>query len=384
MPERTVSFGVIGCGLMGREFVSAAARWHHLLELDFRPRVVAACDTNSGALSWFQRACPGLRTSADYRELLDDREVEALYIALPHDLHEEVYLAAIAAGKHFLGEKPFGIDLAANRRITAAIASRPELTIRCASEFPFFPAAQMILRSLRERRFGRVLEVRSGLCHSSDLDPEKPINWKRTIAHNGAYGCMGDLGMHALHVPLRMGWRPRDVRALLTKIVSQRPGPDGRRVACETWDNAVLACMVGDSRDTEFPLLLEMKRIAPGDTNTWFLEVYGTELSARFSTRRPRTLETLPFERGHPQAWQLRDVGSETVYPGITGAIFEFGFSDAILQMWAAYLDELVHGAAGMRQPFTCVTPAEAASSHVVFEAALESQRTGSVIRVAD
>jgi predicted dehydrogenase len=382
MGERTIGFGVIGCGLMGREFASAAARWDHLLDLDFRPRLVAACDTNPAALAWFRRAVPGIRTGTDHRELLSDAEVEALYIAVPHDRHEELYLAAIAAGKHFLGEKPFGIDRAANQRITAAIASRPELTIRCASEFPFFPAAQMIVRALRERRFGRVLEVRSGLCHSSDLDPEKPINWKRTIAHNGAYGCMGDLGMHALHIPLRMGWLPRDVRALLTKIVRERPGPDGRRVPCETWDNAVLACMVGDSREREFPLLLEMKRIAPGDTNTWFLEVYGSELSARFSTRRPRTLETMPFERGRPQAWHVRDVGCESAYPSITGAIFEFGFSDAILQMWAAYLDELVHGTADMRQPFPCVTPAEAAASHRLFDAALASQRDGSVVRL--
>ena len=41
----------------------------------------------------------------------------------------------------------------------------------------------------------------------------------------------------------------------------------------------------------------------------------------------------------------------------ITGPIFEFGFSDAILQMWAAFCDELVHGKDGMRQPLTCATP---------------------------
>jgi predicted dehydrogenase len=383
MSERVVSFGVIGCGLMGRAFVSAAARWRDLLDLDFRPRVVAACDVEPAALDWFRRAVPDVRLASDHRALLADDGVEALYIAVPHDRHEEIYLAALAAGKHFLGEKPFGIDRAANERIVAAIAARPSLTVRCASEFPFFPAAQMIVRSLEQRRFGRILEVRSGLLHSSDVDPDKPINWKRVIARNGEYGCMGDLGMHALHIPLRMGWLPRDVRALLTKIVTHRTDRTGARVPCETWDNAVLACMVGESRDTEFPMLLEMKRISPGDTNTWFLEVYGTEWSARFSTRRPRTLETLPYERGRPQAWRVLDVGSETAYPSITAPIFEFGFADAILQMWAAYLDELVHGAGRMRQPFTCVTPDEAAQSHRVFDAALESQRSGSVVKLS-
>src|SRR5207247_5920526 len=101
-------------------------------------------------------------------------------------------------GKHLLGEKPFGIDLAANNAINAAISAHPELFVRCSSEFPFFPGGQEALRFVRERRFGRVLEVRSQFLHSSDLDPTKPINWKRRAELNGEYGCMGDLGMHAL------------------------------------------------------------------------------------------------------------------------------------------------------------------------------------------
>ena len=71
-----------------------------------------------------------------------------------------------------------------------------------------------------------------------------------------------------------------------------------------------------------------------------------------------------------------------SAYPTITGAIFEFGFSDAILQMWAAFLDELVHGREGMRQPFHCATPEEAALTHRLFTAALASQRERSVVDV--
>ncbi|MFO0980297.1 MAG: Gfo/Idh/MocA family oxidoreductase [Planctomycetota bacterium] len=381
--ERIIPFGVIGCGLMGREFASAAARWDHLLDLEWRPRIIAACDLNASALEWFRRAVPGIRTSCDPEALLGDPAIEALYIAVPHDQHEDLYRAAIAAGKHFLGEKPFGIDRAANQRILTDLARRPDLLVRCSSEFPFFPAAQMIVRALREQRFGRILEVRCGLLHSSDLDPDKPINWKRMVARNGEYGCMGDLGMHALHIPLRAGWFPHDLRALLTKIVAERPDRTGAKVPCETWDNALLACRVGSTPADEFPLLLEMKRISPGDINTWFIEVYGTRLSARFSTRRPRTLETMPFARDQPQAWHQLDVGSASAYRSITGGIFEFGFSDAILQMWAAYGDELVHGQRAMQQPFHCVTPEETRQSHLILDAALESQRRAATIMLA-
>jgi hypothetical protein len=60
-------------------------------------------------------------------------------------------------------------------------------------------------------------------------------------------------------------------------------------------------------------------------------------------------------------------------------AIFEFGFSDAILQMWASFLYELKHGQRPARFA-GCVTPEETALSHRLFTAALESQRTAATI----
>src|SRR3954468_12121181 len=253
MPERVVRFGVIGAGLMGREFASAAARWMHLADLGVRPELAVVCDTNPDVLGWYERLDPKPRLVGDYRELLADATVEAVYCATPHHLHEEIYVATLDAGKHLLGEKPFGIDLAANAAINRAAAAHPDLLVRCSSELPFYPGGQEVFRFIRERRFGRLLEVRSQFLHSSDLDPQKPINWKRRAELNGEYGCMGDLGMHALHLPLRAGWMPENVRAILSAVVAERPDSAGGRAACDTWDNAVLLCEARDGDDT-FPL----------------------------------------------------------------------------------------------------------------------------------
>ena len=111
MSKRIIRFGVIGCGLMGKEFASAAARWLHLEGVDFEPRIVAVCDANPAATEWFKGQVPSVeRAYADYRELLADGEVEAVYCAVPHNLHAQIYVDIIEAGKHLLGEKPFGID----------------------------------------------------------------------------------------------------------------------------------------------------------------------------------------------------------------------------------------------------------------------------------
>lgn len=371
---REIRFGVIGLGLMGREFASAAARWMHLTDFGVRPVITAVADVHEPALDWFRTHVPTVAfATTDYRELLARDDVDAVYVAVPHDLHEEVYRAVLRAGKHLMGEKPFGIDLEANRAILAEVERHPDLLVRCSSEMPFYPGALAIIDALRDDSFGTILDVEASFLHSSDLNPDKPINWKRRIATNGEYGCMGDLGMHVLHVPLRFGWRPSRIHAELSDVVRERPDGHGGMAACETWDNATLLTRV-DSAGGSFPMLLHTKRIAPGEMNTWSLTVHGTETSMSFSTKHPKTIRRLRYRPGGEQAWEHLDLGHASAYPTLTGGIFEFGFSDAILQMWAAYLDELEHGADGMRGRFRCVLPPETAETHRIFTRALESQ----------
>lgn len=378
--QQVIRFGVIGCGLMGREFASAAGRWCHLQRLDFRPEIVAVADPNPAAAEWFTDNVSTVRLKTpNADELLASPWIDAVYCAVPHHLHAELYERIIRAGKHLLGEKPFGIDLKANERIGRAIRENPKTLVRCSSELPFFPGGQRVAALAAAGAFGRIIEVESGLWHSSDLNPRKPINWKRQIEFCGEYGCLGDLGMHALHLPLRFGWRPKNLRAILSKIVRTRPDGRGGEVPCETWDNGTLFCEV-DVSDGSFPMTLSTKRIAPGHANSWFIRVSGTKLSVEYSTQFPKTLRTLPYEVGGPQAWHVNDVAHESAYPVITGGIFEFGFSDAMLQMWGAFCDELTHGKAGMQQQFHCATPEEAATTHALFTAALESHRDQSTV----
>ncbi|MBP1993353.1 Gfo/Idh/MocA family protein [Paenibacillus eucommiae] len=381
MSKKIIRFGVIGCGLMGKEFASAAARWCHL-NVDFEPKIVAVCDANPEAAKWFQEKVPSVvKATTDYKELLADPEIDAIYCAVPHNLHTQIYVDIIRAGKHLLGEKPFGIDKEANQIIVDEVAKHPDVLVRCSSEFPFYPGAYRLGQWIREGRFGTIMEVEAGFWHSSDLDPRKAINWKRRISTNGEYGCMGDLGMHVMHMPLRFGWKPSNVRSLLTKVVKERPDHTGNLVPCETWDNAILACEV-KTEDQQFPMILSTKRIAPGHANTWFLRVTGTDFSAEFSTKNPKQIASLPYTPGSEQAWHITDVPYQSGYSTITGGIFEFGFSDSILQMWAAFCDEIVNRDA-MQQPFRCATPEEALASHEVFTAALESERTGQTVTLS-
>jgi predicted dehydrogenase len=305
---------------------------------------------------------------------LANETIEAVYCAVPHNLHHNIYPDILAAGKHLLGEKPFGIDADANRQIQESILAHPDCLVRCSSEMPFFPGAQKLINFVRAGDFGDIIEVEAAFLHSSDLNPDKPINWKRVVDTNGAYGCMGDLGMHVLHVPLRLGWKPSRVSAALVNRFATRLDGQGNTVPCETWDNATILGHVDDDRGG-FPIVLKTWRIAPGHSNTWSVRVLGTKRSVYFSTKNPRQWQFMTYAGG-AGVWSVEDLGFESLFPAITGGIFEFGFSDAIQQMWAAFVDEL---AGGNANGFGCVSPQEAADHHAILSAALKAGTTNSV-----
>ena len=373
---KTLNWGIIGGGLMGREFASALGRWFALTG-DVPPaQLVGVCDLNPAARDWFARVPTVTQITDSADELLGNPAIDAVYVALPHNLHQEFYLKTLRAGKDLLAEKPFGIDL------QAALAVRDEAAklgrfVRCSSEMPFLPGAQRVWQMARNlENLGRVLEVRASFLHSSDLDPDKPANWKRLNRFCGENGVMNDLGMHVAHIPLRLGWKPARVYAQLQRGFANRPDGKGGVAACDTWDNATLGCDVEIGGEW-VPMRWETKRMAPTETNTWSLEIVGTRGGAKFSTKTPKTLHV--FENGREQSWNAIDLGHKSAFETVTGGIFEFGFPDSILQMLAAFGAERA-GLLGER--FGMATPDEAVTTHRIWAAALQSHAEKRAVEV--
>lgn len=375
MQMKTINIGIIGGGLMGKEVASACGRWFSLNGYPVKAELKAVCDLDENTLNWYKRIPSMDLLTTDYKKLLASKTVDVVYVAIPHHLHRDYYLEVLRAGKDLLAEKPFGIDLEAAMAI-AAEGEKLKRFVRCSSEMPFLPGPQRVISEILSGRLGTIIEINAGFYHSSDMDPLKPINWKRQSKYCGEIGVMGDLGMHVLHIPLRMGWLPKRVYAHLQKIITKRPDGKGGWAECDTWNNASLMTTV-DIEGSEVPMMLDMKRLAPGETNSWSIEVLGTEGGVRYSTKDTKALWT--YRRKPEQAWQRFDLGFQMAFPTITGSIFEPGFSDCFMQMLAAYFIEREGMLDGR---FGCVRPEEAVMSHRVFEAALRSHQSKAAIEI--
>ena len=304
---------------MGREFASAAARWCHLLEMDVRPEIVAVCDPNAACCSTGTRAISRrssrrpTTTAPCWRIPQSTRSTARCRIIL----HQEIYCAVIRAGKHLMGEKPFGIDQAGQRRHPGLHGrSTPTSFVRCSSEFPFFPAVQRIGAMIEAAaRSGRSSRSTPASCTPAISTRTSRSTGNASIAFNGEYGCMGDLGMHVCHVPFRAGWIPRTVRAVLSNIVPERPDGHGGIAPCETWDNATLLCDAARSGHRR-RLSHDAQNAAdrPGrKKHVVSAKSWARRRSARFSTKNPKRLELLDYDRRR-QVWGQIDMGHETAF----------------------------------------------------------------------
>ena len=152
--------------------------------------------------------------------------LDVLYLAVPHHLHEELYLDAIAAGKDFLGEKPFGIDLAAAERIVAAIERRRRLRPLLQRDAVLPRRAGAPTRRSPRARSARIIEVHTTSCTpaTSTAPSRSTGSARRGTAARSASSTTS--GCTSLHLPLRLGWRPEHgVRRSCSDLVTERPDP---------------------------------------------------------------------------------------------------------------------------------------------------------------
>ena len=220
------------------------------------------------------------------------------------------------------------MDLAACVEIQRAMARPPEVFVRCASEFPYYPAVQQMVKWYREGAFGQIIEARFAIKHLVGPGPHQAHQLEadacRQRGNTDVWGIWASIPSI-----FRSGWAlcPAPSPPSLPTLPKTRPDETGRPVPCETWDNAILTCEAQNAAGDTFPMQLEMKRMAPGCTNTVEYESYGLKLSAKFTTDDPNAIRyTQPV--GREQAWHGWWWGKKrTLYPVITGSIFEFGFS---------------------------------------------------------
>lgn len=173
----------------------------------------------------------------NYEDLLKDPSVDIVYIATPHDSHEEWTLAAMEAGKHVLCEKPMGVNRAqAERMITSA--RRHGVFLMEALWSKFNPTIIACLDLLRQNAIGEVNYLNADFCFLSDKDESS-----RLLNPHLAGGALLDIGIYPLFLAYSIFGKPREIAAL--SRFHPTTGVDAQTAMILTYDQGIASLMSG-------------------------------------------------------------------------------------------------------------------------------------------
>ncbi len=215
---KQIRWGLIGCGDISRKRVAPALR--DLSAVDFvavsraRAELAQEFAEEFGARKWY----------ADWRELLADDEIDAVYIATPVHLHAEQTIAAAEAGKHILCEKPMAMNVAeCDRMIAACAANNVKLSI--AYYRHFYPVVSRVKEIIASGEIGKPVLAQINAFEFNDMQSGDPRYWFFTKEKSGG-GPMMDFGCHRIEVLTNIFGAIVDVQAFTDNLLFDREVED--------------------------------------------------------------------------------------------------------------------------------------------------------------
>ncbi|MFG3200212.1 Gfo/Idh/MocA family protein [Streptomyces sp. NPDC048208] len=285
--------GMVGYAFMGAAHSQGWRTAGRVFDLPREPVLSVLCGRDGAAV----RAAAGRHgwagTETDWRALIARDDVDLVDICTPGDSHAEIALAALAAGKHVLCEKPLANTVEEAEAMAAAAEEAYENGQLAMVGFNYrrVPAIALARRMITEGRLGTLRHVRVSYLQDWLVDPEFPLTWRLRKEAAGS-GALGDLGAHVIDVAQYLaGERLAGVSALTETFVRERPLPAGGPGQVTVDDAAVFTGRFASGALASF----EATRYATGRKNALRIELNGEHGSLAFDLER---LNELSFHDG--------------------------------------------------------------------------------------
>ena len=206
-PTIKIKVAVIGLGAWGREIINTLARMPQA-EIPIDAEIAAICDTYPAFLKRAANAAPGAAQTADYKTILDNKDIKAVVIATPTPEHKEVALAALKAGKHVYCEAPLAGSIEDAREIALAAKAAKHLAFQAGLQMRSDKQRLFLLPFIRSGALGKTVLARaqwhkktSWRSASPNPEREKALNWRLNKATS--LGLIGEIGSHPID---QAGW----------------------------------------------------------------------------------------------------------------------------------------------------------------------------------
>jgi predicted dehydrogenase len=295
---------MVGYAFMGAAHSQGWRTAGRVFDLPLNPVQAVICGRDTAAVRAAADRHGWASTETDWRALVERDDVDLVDICTPGDSHAEIALAALAAGKHVLCEKPLAntVEEAASMVSAAEEAHRRGQVAMVGFNYRRVPATALARRMVAEGRLGALRHVRVTYLQDWLVDPQFPLTWRLRREQAGS-GSLGDLGAHIIDLAQYLaGERLAGVSALTETFVRQRPLPTGATSGLSAVSSAGTGEVTVDDAalfTARFPsgalASFEATRYATGRKNALRIELNGERGSLAFDLER---LNELSFHDG--------------------------------------------------------------------------------------
>lgn len=283
-----LGIGLIGSGFIGKVHALAYRAAPAVFGLE-APRLEILADVDDRTAAEAARRLGFDRSTGDWRTLVTDPTVDIVDITTPNDLHEEIALAAIAAGKAVYCEKPLAPDAAGAARMAEAAAAAG---VRTMVGFNYLknPIAGLAKQIVGSGEIGEVFAYRGWHFEDYMHDPGTLVNAWRLDPATGD-GVTSDLGSHAISMARYLVGDIASVAAQRTTVMRRRPVGRSGAVADVEVPDTVASLVRFSSGATG---TIEASWMAAGHKHTIAAEIFGTKGTLAFDYERLNELRLYP------------------------------------------------------------------------------------------
>lgn len=282
----TINIGMVGHSFMGRTHSNAWMKVEKFFDLPARPVMKAVAGRNEESLREFQQRWGWESYTTDWKELINRDDIDVVDIVTPNSSHSQIAIAAAAAGKAVLCEKPLGMNTSDARDMAYAV-KKAKVPNMVWFNYRRVPALSLAKRIIDEGRIGQVYHVRAAYLQDWIMDPGFPLVWRlqKAIAGSGAHG---DLNAHIIDMAYWLVGRIDSVSGLATTFIKERPlEPGSKKKGKVTVDDATLFLARFENGAVG---TFEATRFAGGHKNDNRIEINGSKGTLVFNFERMNEL----------------------------------------------------------------------------------------------
>ncbi len=315
-----INVALIGYKFMGKAHSNAYRQVRRFFPGKLEPRLKVICGRDPAALESAARQFGWEETETDWRRVVERNDIDVVDISTPGNLHHPMALAAAAARKHIICEKPLANTLAEAKEMLRAV-ERAGVKHMIMHNYRKVPAIAFAKKLIDDGKLGHVYHYHGAYLQDWIMDPKFPLVWRleKKVAGSGA---LGDIGAHAIDFAQYLNSDISTVAAQMTTFIKERPrvgagagawgarGARGKGKVTVDDDANFLARFKNASAG-----VFESSRFCGGRRNYNTFQVYGSKGSLGFNLERMNELEF--YDRTDEQSDQgfQTMIVTESVHP---------------------------------------------------------------------